>query len=145
MAHRYAATKIIYSDSEILRGRGKEHDPRGYEVHVWLENNNIIQLNDKVLKIIYTPGHTSGSICIYETRQKLLFTGDTIFSKGTISAISNSGSYGEYINSLRILKTYKIDTILPGHGSLSNNVDMDLDTGIKNAQKRHDDYLEYYN
>lgn len=145
MAHRYAATKIIYSDLEVLRGRGKEHDPRGYEVHVWLENNNIIQLNDKILKIIYTPGHTSGSICVYETKQKLLFTGDTLFSKGTISAISNSGSYGEYINSLRILKTYKINTILPGHGSMSNNVDMDIDTGIKNAQKRHESYLENYN
>jgi len=38
------------------------------------------------------PGHTSGSICIYEFKTKVLFTGNTVFAGGTPSHIVESGS-----------------------------------------------------
>lgn len=144
MAHRYAASKIIYADDEVLHCRGHGHDPTGYNVHIWLENNNVIELDDWFLRTVYTPGHTSGAVCFYEPRKKILFSGDTVFAKGTISDISDSGSYGEYINSLSLLNTFKIDMILPGHGSPTTNVDHDIKEAITNARKRHERYLKSY-
>jgi glyoxylase-like metal-dependent hydrolase (beta-lactamase superfamily II) len=99
-------------------------------------------MEDWFLKILHTPGHTSGSICIYEPRQKVLISGDTVFAKGTISNISSSGSYGEYINSLARLNTMKIDLLLPGHGMISNNVEYDIQKAITNAKEKHSIFLK---
>ncbi len=42
---------------------------------------------------------------IYEPRKKILFSGDTLFANSVISNIYDSGSLGEYFNSLRRLNT----------------------------------------
>lgn len=142
VAHRYAATKIVSADDEVLLCRAHGEDPTGYQVNIWLENLNVIDLGDWFLKIIHTPGHTSGSLCIYEPRKKVLISGDTVFARGTISNISSSGSYGEYINSLARLNTMKIDMLLPGHGAISVNVEEDIENAIKNAKKKHQSFLK---
>lgn len=141
VTHRYAATKIVSADDEVLLCRAHGHDPHGYHVHMWLENMNVLDLGDWFLKIFHTPGHTSGSLCIYEPRKKILISGDTLFAKGTISDISSSGSYGEYINSLARLNTMKIDVLLPGHGKISTNVEDDIQKAIENAVKKHERFL----
>jgi len=141
IAHRYAATKIVSADDEVLRCRAHGHDPHGYHVHMWLENMNVIDLGNWFLKIFHTPGHTSGSLCIYEPRKRILISGDTVFAQGTISNISSSGSYGEYINSLARLNTMKIDLLLPGHGKISTNVEEDIEKAIETASKKHEMFL----
>ncbi len=142
VTHRYAATKIVSADDEVLLCRAHGQDPHGYHVHLWLENMNVVNLGDWFLKIFHTPGHTSGSLCIYEPRRKILISGDTVFSKGTISNISSSGSYGEYINSLARLNTMKIDLLLPGHGNISTNVEEDIEKAIDNAVRKHEKFLK---
>ncbi len=139
--HRYAGTKIVSADDEVLLCRAHGEDPTGYHVHLWLENLNVLDLGDWFLKILHTPGHTSGSLCIYEPRKKVLISGDTVFAQGTISNISSSGSYGEYINSLARLNTMKIDLLLPGHGALSENVEEDIDKALENANEKHEIFL----
>ncbi|MDY6934041.1 MAG: MBL fold metallo-hydrolase [Spirochaetota bacterium] len=140
-SHRYAATKIISADDEVLMCRALGHDVKGYRVDLWLMNINAITTDNWFLKVIHTPGHTSGSICIFEPYKRILISGDTLFSDGTISAITRSGSYGEYINSLARLNTMKIDLLLPGHGKISKNPESDIQKAIENAEKRHEEFL----
>jgi len=42
----------------------------------------VLKLKDFNLQIIETFGHTPGGICIYDKKNKILFSGDTIFEKG---------------------------------------------------------------
>ncbi|HOI39418.1 MAG TPA: MBL fold metallo-hydrolase [Methanobacterium sp.] len=142
ITHRNAATKIVSADDEVLLCRAHGHDPHGYHVHMWLENMNVMDLGRWFLKIFHTPGHTSGSLCVYEPRKRILISGDTVFARGTISNISSSGSYGEYINSLARLNTMKIDLLLPGHGKISSSVEEDIDKAIRNATRKHEKFLE---
>jgi glyoxylase-like metal-dependent hydrolase (beta-lactamase superfamily II) len=142
LAHRYAAVKIVSADDEVLLCRAHGENPAGYHVTFWLENLNVMDMGDWFLKILHTPGHTSGSLCIYEPRKKVLISGDTVFARGTISNISSSGSYGEYINSLARLNTMKIDLMLPGHGIISENVEEDIQKAIKNAKQKHSLFLK---
>ena len=141
LAHRYAAAKIVSADDEVLLCRAHGESPTGYHVTLWLENLNVVDMGDWFLKILHTPGHTSGSLCIYEPRRKILISGDTVFARGTISNISSSGSYGEYINSLARLNTMKIKLLLPGHGSISVNVETDIQNAINNAKHKHGQFL----
>jgi hydroxyacylglutathione hydrolase len=130
-AYKYAAVKIRYGDDEVMRCRHHGELFPGSKVHLWLNNADVIDAGSWFLKVIHTPGHTSGSMCLYEPRKRVLFSGDTLFANGTVSNIYDSGSLGEYFNSLRLLKTLKIDHLYPGHGWESRNVERDIELTIK--------------
>jgi glyoxylase-like metal-dependent hydrolase (beta-lactamase superfamily II) len=100
-----------------------------------LENRSLFDLGSHTLEVIHTPGHTSGSICIYEFKTKVLFSGDTVFAGGTLSYIAESGSVGDYVNSIMRLEARKISKIFPGHGDISQNPEQDLSQAIANAKK----------
>ena len=65
-------------------------------------------------KIFHIPGHTSGHICYNFFKEKLLFTGDTLFSLGCGRIFE--GTYEQMFSSLNLLKTFPKDTkIYCGH------------------------------
>ena len=47
---------------------------------VLLDDGSLIKFGDESLKVMHTPGHTPGSICL--VGEKLVFTGDTLFAGG---------------------------------------------------------------
>ncbi len=94
-----------------------------------------VGVGSHTLEVLHTPGHTSGSICLYEFGSKVLFSGDTMFAGGTLSYIAESGSIGDYINSITRLEARKISRIYPGHGKVSLNPEEDLARAILNAKK----------
>ena len=71
-------------------------------------------------RIIATPGHSPGHICLYEPKRKLLFSGDHILPEIT----PNIGSHPQsgdnplraYINSLQELMKLEVNFAFPGHG-----------------------------
>jgi hydroxyacylglutathione hydrolase len=86
-----------------------------------LEDGDVIELGKFKLEILLTPGHTAGSLCVYEPERKWLFTGDSLFSPPMLSGIFESGSRAEHIHSLERLfllaKKRGVDMIYPGHGA----------------------------
>ncbi len=133
-AHRFAATKMIFDDRYVTLYKSADLNEIPMKVHLWLESKSRFDLGNYSLNVIHTPGHTSGSICIYEPVRKLLFTGDTVFAGGTLSYIAESGSVGDYINSILSLSTRKILEIYPGHGEISTNPNEDMEKAVQNAK-----------
>ncbi|MGO8988226.1 MAG: MBL fold metallo-hydrolase [bacterium] len=134
-AHRFAATKITLEDHYVTLYRSGDRNELPLRVHLWLENRSFFDLGSHTLEVIHTPGHTSGSICIYEFKTKVLFSGDTVFAGGTLSYIAESGSVGDYVNSIMRLEARKISEIFPSHGNISKNPGQDLAQAIINAKK----------
>ena len=132
-AHRFAATKMAYDDRYVTLYRSGDANDISMHVHLWLESRSRIDLGNYALDIIHTPGHTSGSICVYEPEKKFMFTGDTLFSGGKLPVIAESGSIGDYINSLKSLQTRQINEIYPGHGDISSEPAKDIAAAIDNA------------
>ncbi|MFX0017566.1 MAG: MBL fold metallo-hydrolase [Promethearchaeota archaeon] len=135
-AHRWAAAKIHNSDELITKGKKWGVDLTDLRINIWLEDRNILDLGNTFLKVIETPGHTSGCICLYEPYQNYLFSGDTLF-KGAITNIYESGSISEYIDSLEILNTLKIKCFYPSHGTSvldEKQVRNEIDSSIINAK-----------
>ncbi|CAM3180752.1 MBL fold metallo-hydrolase [Streptobacillus felis] len=86
-----------------------------------LENANIITLKEGDIvdkfEIIHTPGHTSGSICYYNSEDKILISGDTMFKNGYGRVDLPTGSSEDMWKSIgKILKLDKETVIYPGHG-----------------------------
>jgi len=73
------------------------------------------KLKIKGLKIIETPGHSKGGICILY--KDVLFSGDTIFHRNTIGRTDLPGSSEkEMRESLKKISQIKFKTLCPGHG-----------------------------
>ncbi len=69
------------------------------------------------LVVLHTPGHTPGSICLYSEKERLLFSGDTVFADGCFGRYDFAGgSRVELARSLQRLSTLTIRGLFAGHG-----------------------------
>jgi hydroxyacylglutathione hydrolase len=68
------------------------------------------------LEVIYTPGHSKGSLCIFDKKRKILFSGDTLFFNENIGRMDLFfSSPKEMPSSLRKLSSLDYDLLCPGH------------------------------
>ena len=76
---------------------------------------NPVQLGNFTINVVYTPGHTDGSVCLLV--KDMIFTGDTLF-KGNIGRVDlPGGDKKNLLNSLiKISKLSKDLKVFPGHG-----------------------------
>jgi glyoxylase-like metal-dependent hydrolase (beta-lactamase superfamily II) len=73
---------------------------------------------EEYLKVISTPGHTVGSICLYEENSASLFSGDTVFSDGGIGRSDFENSACEKMTaSIQKLTQLPVQNLYPGHGA----------------------------
>ncbi len=95
--------------SRVLGGKGSP------KPDVLLKDNDSIQIGDSNLKVLHTPGHTPGGICLYTEGN--VFTGDTLFVGAVGRTDLPGGSAKTLLASIRE-KLYSLpgDTIVwPGH------------------------------
>ena len=78
---------------------------------------NIKQIESRFpeLKIIKTSGHTPGSVCFYLEKEKILFSGDTIFYNGIGRTDFPESSPEEMEKSLEDLRQIPYKKLCPGH------------------------------
>jgi glyoxylase-like metal-dependent hydrolase (beta-lactamase superfamily II) len=86
------------------------------EVARELHEGDWIDLGEFRLQVLHTPGHTSGSISLFEPKQRLLFTGDTIFSDGIGRVDLPTGDAEALQASIKRLAKLKVQKMYPGHG-----------------------------
>lgn len=137
-AYRLAASKMISGDYYVTMYKGNDLNEPPMRVHLWLENMTRIDLGNYSLRVFHTPGHTSGCISLIETSRGLLFSADSVFAGGTLSYIAESGSLGDYLDSLTRLRCFRLSALYPGHGRISDTPIEDIDQAIANAQKMLD-------
>lgn len=84
----------------------------------FIEEDETIVVDDMNIKVMYTPGHTEGSICLKLNTN--LFTGDTLFCGSVGRTDLPGGSMDKMMESLnKILKLTEETTIYPGHGPIT--------------------------
>lgn len=84
---------------------------------VRVEDDDTIWTELWPLEVIWTPGHTEGGICLYARKERILFSGDTVFPDGYYGRYDGeSGSHEAIVESLRRLAELEVDVMLPGHG-----------------------------
>jgi glyoxylase-like metal-dependent hydrolase (beta-lactamase superfamily II) len=67
--------------------------------------------------VLHTPGHTEGSVCLFEPDEGLLFSGDTLFAGGWGRVDLPGGDPEEMVASLgRLLTLEDAVQVFPGHG-----------------------------
>ena len=82
-----------------------------------LSDGDVIRTKQFNLEVIHTPGHTHGSICLYERKKRFLISGDTLFADGVGRTDLPGGSGDELRRSLERLSKLDVEYIFPGHGA----------------------------
>jgi len=67
---------------------------------------------------LYTPGHSPGSISLYNAAEKCVFVGDVLFSQGVGRTDLPGGDWNTLLNSIcgRLLSLPEDTIVYPGHG-----------------------------
>jgi len=82
-----------------------------------LAEGSRIKFGDIDLEVLHTPGHTEGSVCLFATRERLVFTCDTLFAGSFGRTDLPGGSDDQMVDSLARLSAMPTDLrVLPGHG-----------------------------
>ncbi|MFJ8360279.1 MBL fold metallo-hydrolase [Streptomyces sp. NPDC093984] len=85
-----------------------------------LGHGDVITVGGLELRVVPTPGHTSDSLCFHLPADRAVLTGDTVLGRGTTVVAHPDGRLGDYLDSLRRLRSLTVDdgvhTVLPGHG-----------------------------
>ena len=77
-----------------------------------LEDGDQVPLGDRVFRVILTPGHRPGSICLYDETARLLLTGDSVCGdREDLMRMERE----TYIASLRRLSELEIETMVMAH------------------------------
>ncbi len=80
----------------------------------FLLGNEIFDLGGRKLKVLFTPSHSPGHICIYDFNNNFLFSGDLLY-RGTLLAHYKSSDPVLFYESIKKLSTIEIRLIFPGH------------------------------
>jgi hydroxyacylglutathione hydrolase len=100
---------------EFYRGFGMEMPE--IKVDFFLKEGEL-KLGTKTLQVLYTPGHSPGSISLYWPEKKALFTGDVVFAMGVGRTDFPGGDGNLLRDSIERLARLDAEWLLSGHGEV---------------------------
>jgi glyoxylase-like metal-dependent hydrolase (beta-lactamase superfamily II) len=80
----------------------------------YLDEGDVVDLGNRHFQILHLPGHSPGSIALYEQATETLFSGDVIYDGALYDTVYHSDK-AVYRESLERLKSLKVKTIHGGH------------------------------
>jgi glyoxylase-like metal-dependent hydrolase (beta-lactamase superfamily II) len=113
---------------------------------ITLHDGDTITTGMFTFRAIWTPGHSSGHICLYEPEKKIFLSGDHILPKITPNISVNPQSIenplGRYIQSLGEIKKLDVELTLPGHGQPFGHLRARIDEITRHHAHRNLEILE---
>ena len=84
-------------------------------VDLRLKDGDTVMLGDRQFRIVHTPGHTPGSICLHDEKNRTLITGDSVQGRGVEEGNLVIRNKQDYIDSMKKLLKLEIKTMLVDH------------------------------
>ncbi|MFF6885494.1 MBL fold metallo-hydrolase [Streptomyces sp. NPDC012421] len=130
LGKRVALTLLTHGHPDHAEGAGRFAELTGTSVRALdpalrlgdegLGESDVVTVGGLELRVVPTPGHTSDSLSFHLPADRAVLTGDTILGRGTTMVAHPDGRLGDYLDSLRRLRSLTVDdgvhTVLPGHG-----------------------------
>ncbi|MEE1756803.1 MBL fold metallo-hydrolase [Streptomyces sp. SP18CS02] len=130
LGKRVALTLLTHGHPDHAEGAGRFAELTGTHVRALdpalrlgdegLGAGEVVKVGGLELRVVPTPGHTADSLSFHIPADGAILTGDTILGRGTTMVAHPDGRLGDYLDSLRRLRSLTVDdgvrTVLPGHG-----------------------------
>ena len=137
--HIAAAMEVAGRDEAPVALHPKDR-PLWREVHadddaeIEMADGGIFEVADVSLEVIYTPGHTDGSVCLYCEQLGVVFTGHVLLADGPATHDDEFPDFADQLNAIgeHLLTLPPATRVLPGHGE---------ETTIAAAEKDFDSWV----
>lgn len=101
--------------------------PPGLSADVVLEHGDLLPIPGRAVRVVHTPGHTAGSICLHDEHAGLLMTGDHVLpivnpGLGLGGFLTGDDPLGLALDSYARIAAYDDAEVLPGHGARFHGV-----------------------
>ncbi len=94
-----------------------------FQVQRKLKDGDELFLGGTTWQVLHIPGHSPGSIALYEAQRKILIPGDTLYADYAIGRFDLFGASGPQLkDSLMRLASLEIEILLPGHNRIMKGV-----------------------
>ena len=100
-----------------------------------LQDNDLIDLGNRKIHVIHTPGHSPGHCCFYEADRRYLYSGDLVYC-GCLDAFYPTTNPKHFQQSIHKIQQLSVSRILPAHHHL--NVPNDIISRIGDAFEQLD-------
>lgn len=128
LAHEEAEINDETSISQAFDG---DFEPP--QVDERLEEGDLVETTNYSFKVLHTPGHSPGSIVLWDEDQEVLISGDLLFTDGFGRTDIPGGDEETIKDSLRRVKEFDgISVLLPGHGTPASEDNIYDDGAIEN-------------
>lgn len=130
LKERFPNIKVVAHKAEKdMLGNAKMNSSKeffGYpvtvEADIYVKDGDTLRIGDMDVEFLHTPGHSKGGICIYDKKNKVCFSGDTLFRASVGRTDLYGGDWDELVQSIKN-KLYVLpdDTlVLSGHMGETN-------------------------
>lgn len=119
--HKEDAAMLTDGRSNLSAFMLQRYDNQPAAADGFLEEGDVVDCGESKLKVIHTPGHTRGGICLYDAENRVLFSGDSLF-RGEIGRCDfPGGSLPLLVGSLKekLMVLPPETKVYPGHGPSS--------------------------
>lgn len=100
-------TKMWHLSADMLQPTPPEPVP--------LEDGTVFDLGGRRVTVIHTPGHTRGSVCLFDENTGALFAGDNLNAMATGMTEDCAADMSEYLASMKKLQTLAVTSVYTGH------------------------------
>lgn len=101
-----------------------------------LRDGDWLDLDGRKIQVSHTPGHSPGHCCFYEPERRYLYSGDLIY-KGCLYAFYPTTDPQLFYQSVKRVRTYEIEKILPGHHDMNMPVSLikEIEEGFEKLER----------
>lgn len=91
---------------------------KSFSLDILLQEGDVVEFGNCMFRVIYTPGHADGSICLYSAEENCLFSGDVLFQGSIGRSDLPSGNFSVLISSIteKLMTLPEKTIVYPGHG-----------------------------
>jgi glyoxylase-like metal-dependent hydrolase (beta-lactamase superfamily II) len=113
---------------------------------VTLRGGEATSVGSFTFKVLWTPGHSPGHICLHEPNKEILISGDHILPDTNtdvgLEPNFSPNPLDDYLNSLNEIKQFKVNLVLPGHGHPFTGLQQRIEELIRNHKQRSSEIME---
>jgi glyoxylase-like metal-dependent hydrolase (beta-lactamase superfamily II) len=137
---RWGADQLISAWTEQFGSARNAPSTRYEPPDEWLDGTTKLDLGDRTLVAVPTPGHTAGHVVFVDEQAGVLFAGDHVLPHITPSIGFQPAPaklpLGDYLDSLRLMRTYPDLRLLPAHGPVTDSVHTRVDELLAHHEDR---------
>ncbi len=112
-----------------------------HEAITLVEDGQVLDLAGEQYRVIWTPGHSDGHICLFRERDGVFIAADHVLPRitpnvGLYSENDRANPLGDYLHSLRKVSALPASIVLPGHGEPFKDLAARVEEIIEHHEQR---------